>query len=74
MGTVQGTPVLDNPVQESLNEQAILQECKIHFPYLFMHSSVFDTKQLKNPADKVCFNSQFEPYFELVILQTHKTI
>lgn len=27
MGTVQGIPVLDNPVWESLNEQAILQEC-----------------------------------------------
>lgn len=33
-----------------------------------MHSSVFDAKQLKNPADKTCFNNQFEPYFELVIL------
>lgn len=38
------------------------------FPYLFMHSSVFDSKQLKNHADKVCFNNQFEPYFELIIL------
>lgn len=39
----------------------------MHLPYLFMHSSVFDAKQLKNPADKVGFNNQFEPY-ELVVL------
>lgn len=31
MGTVQETPALGNPVQESPNEQAILQECKMRF-------------------------------------------
>jgi len=34
---------------------------------------VFSAKQLKNLADKVCFNNHFEPYFELVITKTHKT-
>lgn len=34
----------------------------------FMHSSVFDAKQLKTLQIEVCFNDQFELYLESVIL------
>lgn len=34
IGTVQGTPVLGNFIQEIPSEQAILQEYKMHFSYL----------------------------------------
>lgn len=34
----------------------------------FMHTSVFDAKQLKTLQIEVGFNKQFELYFELVIL------
>lgn len=39
----------------------------MHFSYLFMHGSLFDVEQ-KYPADEVCFNNNFEPFFQLVIL------
>lgn len=37
------------------------------FSYIFMHYSVLNV-DLKYHEDKVCFNNNFEPPFELIVL------